>query len=247
MNRDVSPTDFKYLGKMNTKYILIALVIVSSLLFFFIKKTPEENSSKLIGILKEIDEEKSVPTRAHNNSKPLNSTKISKHFIAKKTSTEMELDDTVENIRLNLKNQDDIWDILEIINNTQSDDNSTRKDAIDELGFYEEPVLEPIIIDALLNDESTDVRAAAAAALETHDESRIVAEALVNYGLNDTSIKVRDNALLSLSAIQGGIVQELLIIAIQNQSLLPAMEIEVKQFLDQHYMNPDPLKDLSLK
>lgn len=119
-----------------------------------------------------------------------------------------------------------------------------RAQTIDDLGFGDNAAAEPLIIDTLAHDPSPEVRAAAAAALETHGDSLPAIKAL-RASLSDSSSDVRENALISLTAIRNTAVQTELTDALKSGRLQTETAAEVRLFLNQNYPQKDPFADFT--
>lgn len=126
----------------------------------------------------------------------------------------------------------------------RSRDPEQRASAVDDLGFSDDPAAEPYVLGSLVNDPAAAVRAAAAAALETHADSEDAARALV-YALGDPSAEVREHALLSLSAIRNATVENELRNSLSLGTLPADTALDVRLFLDRYYPKRDPLADFT--
>lgn len=126
----------------------------------------------------------------------------------------------------------------------RSQDPEQRAAAVDDLGFSDDPAAEPYVLGSLVNDPSSAVRAAAAAALETHADSDDAARALV-YALGDPAAEVREHALLSLTAIRNATVESELRNSLALGAFPADTALDVRLFLDRYYPKRDPLADFT--
>jgi hypothetical protein len=126
----------------------------------------------------------------------------------------------------------------------RSQDPEQRAAAVDDLGFSDDPAAEPYVLGSLVNDPSSAVRAAAAAALETHGDSEDAARALV-YALGDPAAEVREHALLSLTAIRNATVESELRNSLALGAFPADTALDVRLFLDRYYPKRDPLADFT--
>ncbi len=125
-----------------------------------------------------------------------------------------------------------------------SRDAEVRAAAVDNLGFSDDPAAEPYVISTLVNDPVAEVRAAAAAALETHADSPDAVRSLT-AALSDPSQQVREHALLSLSAIRNTAVEAELRQRLAGGTLAHDTADAVRVFLDRYYPRRDPLADFT--
>jgi HEAT repeat protein len=116
-----------------------------------------------------------------------------------------------------------------------------RAEAVEVLGFSEDARFVPPIIHLLRNDPSPAVRSAAASALELHRGREVAA--VLAQALTDPSEDVRAHSLLSLKFQRDSHVERELLVQLKNGDLDEATALEVRLFLDRHYVRKDPFKD----
>ncbi len=116
-----------------------------------------------------------------------------------------------------------------------------RAEAVEELGFSEDRRFVAAIVHLLQNDPEPTVRAAAASALELY-KGREIAAAL-GQALSDADEEVRSHALLSLQVQRDDNVERELETQLKNGGLNEQTALDVRLFLDRHYVRKDPFKD----
>jgi hypothetical protein len=116
-----------------------------------------------------------------------------------------------------------------------------RSEAVGTLGFSEDVRFLAPIAHLLRNDPDAQVRASAASALELY-RGKEVAAALAQ-ALTDPEEEVRENSLLSLQVQRDNHAERELRTLLKLGDLDEETALDVRLFLDRHYVRKDPFKD----